>query len=135
MDAGADPIEVVLRQDEAFGPDGVDIDLWMSTLTWPLTMQSGEARIVLPDRESVAAEVERVCAIARDEGVVRTRTRILSHLQPAEDTTILSSLKDRFSSDGSLLGSSPLTWTLVSQSGEWKVRQVYFERLEFGLPR
>ncbi|MEM7190371.1 MAG: hypothetical protein AAF439_12230 [Pseudomonadota bacterium] len=134
MELGRDPIDVVLRQDRAYGPDGCDIDLWMSTLTWPLTLRSGADQVVLPDYASIVSELGRVTELAQREGVVRMQTRILSHLRPADDTVILSSIKDRFDADDKLIGSSSMTWTLVLLDSDWKIRQLSFERSHYGLP-
>lgn len=134
MESSADPIEVVFRQDRAYGPDTVDIDLWLSSLIWPLTLQSGNDLTVLPDRAAIVTELHRITKIARAEGVRRLRTRVLSHLQPADDTAIVASMRDRLGAGGELLGTSSMTWTLSLFDGGWKIQHLYFEESHYGLP-
>lgn len=83
--------------------------------------------VLLPDRETAVAELEVLGKTARDMGIAALRTRILSHVQPAPDLSILCSIRDRLDADGEVMASTSMTWTLMLLGEDWKITQIIFE--------
>ncbi len=119
--------DVVLLQDRAFGPEETDEDLWMSTLTVPLTMKTVNRTMVLKSRAEVLHELRAVIDAVRADGVRALRTRILSHIQPTDELAIIASMRDRVSGSGGIIGSTSITWTLIKVGEEWKINQLFFD--------
>ncbi len=122
-----DSVDVVLRQDEAFGPERIDYDLWMTTLDFPMIMISGDDQAVVPNRSAAEAYLVEVERAVRRDGVRAFRTRILSHIQPTPDMSIISSMRDLLNRDGGVLATSIMTFTLKKIGGEWKITQLFFD--------
>lgn len=119
---------MILTQDRAFGPTEIDYDLWLTTLMNPVRLLGATdlAGRVL-DRAAVCEQLRGVEAAARADGVTRLRTRILTHIQPAEDLAIVSSMRDLMSGKHVVLGTSSMTWTLTRTEGVWLISQIFFE--------
>ncbi|MEM7058067.1 MAG: hypothetical protein AAF557_10800 [Pseudomonadota bacterium] len=124
---GLDPSDVVVRQDTAFRRGNIDTDLWLTTLFLPLVILTNGKTVLLPDRETAVAELEVLGKTARDMGIAALRTRILSHVQPAPDLSILCSIRDRLDADGEVMASTSMTWTLMLLGEDWKITQIIFE--------
>jgi len=86
--------------------------------------------ILVPDADAVVDGLDRLEVVARRDGVTALRTRILSHVQPAPDLSILCSIRDRLSAKGEVLASSSMTWTLMLVGSEWKISQIIFDDTE-----
>lgn len=121
----------MLRQDVAFRSGDIDVELWLSTLFLPLVMLTNGRTVLIPDRESAVGEFNLLGKAAQDMGIAALRTRILSHVQPASDLSILCSIRDRLDGDGQILASTSMTWTLMLMGDEWKITQILFDENVF----
>lgn len=83
--------------------------------------------ILVPDADAVVDGLNRLEIAARKDGVAALRTRVLSHVQPAPDLSILCSIRERLSNQGEVLASSSMTWTLTLLGSEWKISQIVFD--------
>lgn len=125
---GTDPVDVILRQDQAFGRSHIDYDLWMTTLHDPVRMlETSDPDGALLTHAEALAQIGRVEKLARAEGVVAMRTRILTHIQPVEDMAIVASMRDLLSEGGAVLSTSSMTWTLQRFEYDWRISQIFFE--------
>lgn len=122
-----DPIEVVLRQDHAFGPEIMDVDLWLSTLFFPLVMLSNEDTVLVETRGDAVRWLNAVGRAVRATGVVGIRTRILSNFLVEEDLAMVSTLRDRIGADGGVMASTSITWTITRLGPDWKARSLLFD--------
>ena len=109
----------------------IDTDLWLTTLFLPLIMLTDGKTILIKDADMAASELAKLGKAAREMGVAALRTRILSHLQPAPDLSILSSIRDRLDAEGKLIASTSMTWTLMQIGDEWKITQILFDENVF----
>ena len=127
-DSVSDPIDVILKQDQAFGPERIDYDLWMTTLADPVRMM-GEADMTgrMFHRAAAISQLMTIEAAARANGVTQIRTRILTHLQPTEDLSIVVSKRDLLSEKNVIISTSSVTWTLTRSQDEWLISQIFFE--------
>jgi len=125
--------DVVLLQDRAFGSGETDEELWLSTLTFPLTIKTTDRIMVLKTPEETRGEIRAVVAAARAGGVHTIRTRILSHIQPTDEVAIIASMRDRLSATGGVLGSTSITWTLIRVGEDWKINQLFFDNPVYDL--
>lgn len=128
--AGIDPSDVILLQDKAFRPDRIDIELWLKTLFLPLVILSNGRTIIIPDETEAIAHLQAIWTAARKIETAGIRTRILSHVQPAPDLSIIASIRDRMSANGEVLASTSMTWTLMLMGDEWQVTQILFDEGE-----
>lgn len=125
---GADPVDVILRQDAAYGRSCIDYDLWMTTLQDPVRMLGSNDPVgAMLSHQETCAQLAKVEKVARAEGVVAMRTRILTHIQPVEDMAIVASLRDRLTVVGDVLGTTSMTWTLQKVDDVWRITQIFFE--------
>ena len=123
-----DPIDVILRQDRAFGPEQIDYDLWLSTLMDPVRLLgSADLGGRMLDHAATIKQLQRVEAAARADGVTQLRTRILTHIQPAEDLAIVASMRDLLSDQNVVLSTSSVTWTMTRTKEAWLISQIFFE--------
>ena len=122
----ADPVGVVLLQDKCMSEDGIDYELWTSTVFLPLTMSSDGNVFTVEDEAGFSEHLSMLWQKALELQVVRLRTRILSHIQPSEDMSIVSSIRDRIAGDGTVIGSSSITWTLLRENQRWLINQILF---------
>ena len=123
-----DPIDVILRQDRAFGPERIDYDLWMTTLMDPVRLLgSADLGGRMLDRAATIKQLQSVEAAARADGVTQLRTRILTHIQPAEDLAIVASMRDLLSNQNVVLSTSSVTWTMIRTEAVWRISQIFFE--------
>ena len=122
-----DPIDAILRQDKAFGPVEIDMDLWLKTHHYPAVVVTSEFSRVFNDAEMTRRNLSKMDAIARAEGTVALKTRILSHLQPTEDTAIVCSIRDRLDAAGNIIASVSLTWVLMREDENWKIRTTHVD--------
>lgn len=126
--ADADPVDVILRQDLAFGRSHTDYDLWMTTLQDPVRMlQRDDPDGALLTHAETRSQIGRVEKLARADGVVAMRTRILTHLQTTEDMAIVASMRDMLSEKSVVLSTTSMTWTLQRSDDEWRITQIFFE--------
>ncbi len=123
-----DPIDVILRQDRAFGPDTVDYDLWLTTLMDPVRLlASNDLAGRMMDHAAAIKQLKTIETAARADGVAQLRTRILTHIQPAEDLAIVASMRDLLSENNMVLRTTSMTWTLSRVEDVWRISQVFFE--------
>ena len=122
-----DTIDVILRQDKAFGPIEIDLDLWLTTHHYPAVVVTNSFSRVIEDPEKTRRDLRKMDAVARAQGTVSLKTRILSHLQPTEDTSIVCSIRDRLDADGNIIASVSLTWVLMREDGIWKIRTTHVD--------
>ena len=124
----SDPIDVILLQDRAFGPERIDYDLWMTTLANPVRMLgSADPRGRVLSHAAVIRQIQKIEAVARADGVTSMRTRILTHIRPAEDLAIVASMRDMLSAKMVVLRTSSVTWTLGREEDIWKISQIFFD--------
>ena len=129
-----DPVDVILMQDRAFGPDRIDIDLWLRSLHDPVRLvRDGDAKGLVLDYAGVIEELLRTEKAARKDGIVKLRTRILTHLQPTEDLAIIASHRDRLSAQNVVLGTTSMTWTLTRPDGIWRISQIFFDSPSYSM--
>ncbi|MEM7056221.1 MAG: hypothetical protein AAF557_01405 [Pseudomonadota bacterium] len=126
MDDYSDPVGVVLIQDTCLSERGIDYDRWTKTVFLPLTMSSDGNLFSVDDKSEFIDHLQMLQKKAGQLGVVALRTRVLSHIQPTEAMSIVSSIRDRLSGDGEVVGSSSITWTLILVNGAWKISQILF---------
>ena len=126
VDDFSDPVGVVLIQDECLTEAGIDYDRWTSTVFLPLTLSSDGNLFAVEDEAAFRNHLRLLGERAKELGVTQLRTRILSHIQPNEGMSIVSSIRDRLASDGGIIGSSSITWTLLLQNGNWQINQILF---------
>ena len=126
-----DPVTVVLTQDEAFRGGNIDTELWITTLFFPLIMLVDGHPVSIQDPETATSHLRKLGQAARELGVAALRTRILSHVQPAPDLSILCSIRDRLDQDGTVLASTSMTWTLMQVGTDWKITQILFDENRF----
>lgn len=122
----ADPVGVVLLQDACLSEAGIDCERWTKTVFFPLTMSSDGNLFTIETEACFHEHLKMLEKKACQLGVVALRTRILSHIQPSEDMSIISSIRDRLGKDGRVIGSSSITWTLISVDGAWQISQILF---------
>jgi len=121
-----DPVGVVLIQDACISDAGIDLERWTKTVFLPLTMSSDGNLFTVEDEPGFHEHLKMLEKKAKDLGVTKLRTRVLSHIQPSDEMAIVSSIRDRVSGDGTVIGSSSITWTLMSLQGAWKINQILF---------
>lgn len=135
-----DPVEAILRQDRAFLPGGIDFDLWMSTLSFPMIMMTQTHTAVVQSRDDAIAWLKDSEIKARAEGAVALCTQIRTHLEVSEDEAVISSVRRRISAAGIVVGSNSMTWTVIREGTFWKIRFLLFDEthangtLTFGAP-
>ncbi len=121
-----DPVGVVLIQDACMSEAGIDFVRWSKTVFLPLTMSSDGNLFSVEDEPGFHEHLKMLESKATALGVTALRTRVMSHIRPSEDMAIVSSIRDRMSKDGGIVGSSSITWTLISLNGAWKISQILF---------
>jgi len=122
----SDPVGVVLIQDACMSEAGIDFARWTKTVFLPLTMSSDGNLFTVEDEPGFHDHLSMLSKKALDLGVTKLRTRVLSHIQPSDEMAIVSSIRDRMAGDGKIIGSSSITWTLMSLNGAWKINQILF---------
>lgn len=122
----SDPVGVVLIQDTCMSETGIDVERWTKTLFLPLTMSSDGNLFTVENEPELHEHMKMLEKKAKDLGVTTLRTRVLSHIQPSDEMAIVSSIRDRIAGDGAIIGSSSITWSLMSLQGAWKINQIMF---------
>ena len=121
----------MLTHDGCYSVTGIDTERWANTMHFPLTrLLSGRAQTIL-SREELIAHLLLMDAAMREAGVGSMRTRILSHLRPSDDLTILCSLRDSLDPDGWLMKTISITWTLMRFDTGWRITQILFNDKDF----
>lgn len=119
--------EVVLRQDRAFGPDIIDYDLWLTTVTFPVTGMCHQGSRKLEDGAALVGVLKAQETEARGDGVSALRTRILSRIALSEREVMISTIRDRLSATGGIIGSTPVTWHVRLTDAGWKIHKIFFD--------
>ena len=125
--AGLDPVDAVLRQDKAWRSDDIDFPAWLSTLNIPVCLLSNGRMRLLKTEEDVISDLRRTQKRARAAGVVGLRTTILSHIQPAENLSIIASIRQHIGTDGQVISASSITWNVVNLDGHWRISQMVMD--------
>lgn len=123
---GLDPASVVLRQDELYTENGIDIAEWARTVQLPLTLFSGGRCVVLKDSAALADHLKALERLGFEAGIAKLQTTILSHLETEYGVSIIGSIRQRLATDGTLLASTSITWRIVLEGDVWKINQIHF---------
>lgn len=125
--AEQDPVDAVLRQDKAWGPDQIDTALWLSTVNIPVCLVSGGRMRLLKSEDEVLKDLRATEERARAAGVAGLRTLILSHIQPAENLSIIASIRQHLGQEGNVISATSVTWNVVDLDGRWRISQLVME--------
>lgn len=132
-DLGSDPASVVLRQDDAWGIDQIDIPMWLSTVNIPICLLSNGRMRMLKSEEEVVSDLRAIEKLARAAGVVGLRTLILSNIQAAENLAIIASIRQHLGREGNIVSATSVTWNVVDLDGRWRISQVVMENALYDL--
>ena len=128
-----DPVDAVLRQDSAWGPDDIDMSLWLSTVNIPICLVSGGRMRLLKSEDEVISDLRETERRARAAGVASLRTLILSHIQPAENLSIIASIRQHLDREGQVISATSVTWNVVDLDGRWRISQLVMENSLYDL--
>lgn len=124
------PSEVVRLHDTAYGPTDIDYAAWIETLTFPFTMISRAGDEVFDGPEAIERQLRGLDQVARSDGIIGLRTRILSEVEITDGIAIVTSHRDRLARSGpseGVLGTTPITFTLVKTDDGWKINRIFFD--------
>ena len=126
QDVFLDPIAPILEQDSCFGASGIDLARWSNTVFIPLTLVGDGRSYAIEDPNALVNHLVALERKAFELGVAGLRTEILSCEKPVPDMAIVSSLRERLSGVGAVLGTVSMTWTVLRFDGSWKINQILF---------
>ena len=126
-DGCTNPIDAVLRQDQAYGPEATDLDLWFTTLHFPLAMVASAYTRIIETPEQARTEMIALEKASRAEGIVTLKTQIMTHVQPSDDMSIVCSVRERLNASGKRVAAASMTFILMREGDIWRIRTIHFD--------
>ena len=121
-----EPADPITAQDSCFSEAGLDVVRWSRTVFLPLTLFGDGRSFALDDEQALTGHLRALESKAIQLGVTRLRTEIISHSMPVPNMAIVSTLRERLSNNGTVLGTVSMTWTVIRSEGSWKINQILF---------
>lgn len=121
------PEAPVLMHDRALSADGINVDLWSSTIAFPLIRLTAAGTDAVLDSDAHAIELQGLFRAGQELGVAKIRTRILSRRDENDALVVLRTARDRFTADGQLIGPVSIVWTVKRFGNEWRIVQIHFD--------
>lgn len=121
------PEAPVLMHDRALTADGIDVELWSSTIAFPLIRLTSAGTDAVLDSKAHATELRGLFRAGQELGVAQIRTRILSRRDESDGLVVLRTARDRFSADGLFIGPVSIVWTVKRFGKDWRIVQIHFD--------
>ncbi|MEM7060209.1 MAG: hypothetical protein AAF557_21720 [Pseudomonadota bacterium] len=125
-DMELDAAAVVQQQDTCLNEDGIDCESWAKTVFLPLTLISENSSFHIRNNKGLFEHLKKLEKEAKKIGIAKLQTCIISQNQRGRDMSVVSSVRKLLSSEGLLIGSTSITWTLLKLENLWKINLILF---------
>lgn len=121
------PVQLLYRQDLAFGPERFDYAQWIATLAFPFHEWLDDWLIEIDTPEDVVDRLEAGNRSMRESGVCGLRSVVYSHIQPNDDRAIMSVQRIRLLQDGGVHSHRNGVWVMVRSGGVWRAHEFHWQ--------